>query len=201
LSDMDRWLTNEAPALRAFAAGVSVRLFTRKATAISGADILALPYPETGTLDLGPNERILVDDIVRYQGDLVRLGEDSDAMKEGGHAALSNFTKIFVGQINEIYRSKPLRVLHAQTWPGIICQPFVFGNGKVDWRGADELKDKLDALFQEQRGTTLHVSRIARIYDSSFVFLLKPDRLRYWLRSVALRDADETLADLRSQGF
>jgi len=27
--------------------------------------------------------------------------------------------------------------------------------------------------------------------------MLKPDRLRYWLRSVALRDADETLADLR----
>jgi hypothetical protein len=33
------------------------------------------------------------------------------------------------------------------------------------------------------------------------MFLLKPDRLRYWLRSVALRDADETLADLRAQGF
>jgi hypothetical protein len=32
-------------------------------------------------------------------------------------------------------------------------------------------------------------------------FLLKPDRFRYWLRSIALRDADETLADLRAQGF
>ena len=81
------------------------------------------------------------------------------------------------------------------------CQAFAFGKGKVDWSGADELRGKLDALLHEQQGTTLHVTRIARIYDGSFIFLLKPDRLRYWLRSVALRDADETLSDLRAQGF
>jgi hypothetical protein len=71
----------------------------------------------------------------------------------------------------------------------------------VDWSGDDGLKGKLDILLHEQKGTTLHVTRIARIYDGNFVFLLKPDRLRYWLRSVALRDADETLSDLRAQGF
>jgi hypothetical protein len=201
LSDADSWLTNEATSLRAFAASVSVRLFTQKATTLSGADILALPYPETGTLDLSPNEQIIVDDIVKYQRDLVRLGEDSDAMKENGRAALSGFTEVFVHQINKIYRSKPLRALQEQTWPGVICQPFVFGQGGLDWSGADELKGKLDALFHKQQGTTLYVTRIARVYDDSFVFLLKPDRLRYWLRSVALRDADETLADLRAQGF
>jgi len=86
-------------------------------------------------------------------------------------------------------------------WPGAICLPFVFGDGKVAWAGADDLQGKLDTLLHEQRGTTLHVTRIARIYDGDFIFLLKPDRLRYWLRSVALRDADETLSDLRAQGF
>jgi hypothetical protein len=91
--------------------------------------------------------------------------------------------------------------LKSQSWPGVICQPFVFGDGKVDWTEADELKGKLDSLLHEQRGTTLHVTRIARIYDGKFIFLLKPERLRYWLRSVALRDADETLSDLRAQGF
>jgi hypothetical protein len=201
LSDADRWLTNESPALLAFAASVSTRLFSRKATALSATDIFALPYPEAGTLDLSTNEQILVDDIVRYQRELVRLGEGSQAMKESGHVALSDFTEVFVGQINEIYRKRPLQALQAQTWSGVICQPFAFGKGKVDWSGADELKGKLDALFHEQQGTTLHVTRIARIYDDSFVFLLKPDRLRYWLRSVALRDADDTLADLRAQGF
>ncbi len=201
LSDVDRWLTTEASSLRAFAASVSVRLFTQKATTLSEADILALPYPETATLDLSPNEQILVDDIVIYHRDFIRLGEDSAAMKRSGHAALSDFNNVFTRQVNAIYKKNPLRALEPQTWPGVICQPFVFDNGKVDWSGADELQGKLDMLLSEQEGTTLHVTRIARIYDGSFLFLLKPDRLRYWLRSVALRDADETLADLRAQGF
>jgi hypothetical protein len=201
VSDVDRWLTKEDAPLRAFVACVSVKLFTQKATTLSGADILSLPYPETGTLDLSPNEHILVDDIVNYQRDLVRLGEDSRSMKESGHSLLPDFTTVFAGQINTIYRKKPLQALEPQSWPGVICQPFVFGTGQIEWNGAEALKGKLDALLHEQQGTTLHVTRIARIYDGSFIFLLKPDRMRYWLRSVALRDADETLADLRAQGF
>lgn len=201
ISDADRWLTNEAPSLRAFAASVSVRLFTQKATTLSGADILALPYPETGTLDLSENEQILVEDIVKYQRELVRLGEKSEVMKESGHAALSSFTSVFTRQINAIYKQKPLLALEAQTWPGIICQPFVFGDGEVDWDGAEDLRGKLDALLHEQVDSSLNVTRITRIYDGNFIFLLKSDRLRYWLRSVALRDADDTLADLRAQGF
>ena len=45
------------------------------------------------------------------------------------------------------------------------------------------------------------MTRVARLYDGRFTFMLKPNRLRFWLRSVALRDADEMLADLRLQGF
>jgi hypothetical protein len=71
----------------------------------------------------------------------------------------------------------------------------------VDWQGADALKGRLASLLQERQGQSLQITRIARIYDGNFVFLLKPDRLRFWMRSVALRDADEMLADLRVQGF
>jgi hypothetical protein len=176
-------------------------MFTQKATTLSEIDVLSLPYPENEELDLSANEHIVVDDIVRYLRDFVRLGEDSEAMREGGHRALSDFTAVFTGQINTVYRKKPLQALEPQAWPGVLCQPFVFGKGRVDWSGAEELKGKLDELLHRQQGTSLHIHRIARIYDGSFVFLLKPDRLRYWLRSAALRDADETLADLREQGF
>jgi hypothetical protein len=201
LSDADQWLTNEAPSLRAYAASVSVRLFTQKATTLSGADILALPYPETGTLDLSPNEHIIVNDIVDYYRDLIGRGEDSAVMRANGSAALNDFNRVFTDQINAIYKKKPLRALKSQAWPGILCQPFVFGKGKVDWSGVDDLKLKLDTLLRDQQCTSLQITRIARIYDGNFIFLLKPDALRFWLKSVALRDADETLADLREQGF
>ena len=83
----------------------------------------------------------------------------------------------------------------------MICQPYIFGEGNVNWTGADELKGKLDKLLREKRGSGLNVTRIARLYDGACIYMIKPDRLRYWLCSTALRDADETLADLVEQGF
>jgi hypothetical protein len=195
------WITKNIDALRAFVAATSVKLFTQKATTLSAADILALPYPQNGDLDISENEQILVDDIVGYYRDLIRLGEDSAAMRDRGHSALQAYCDVLTRQVNAIYKKPPLRALPMQRWAGVICQPFCFGASKVDWSDANELSDKLDQLLRDQRGTSLRVTRITRLIDGKCIFLLKPDRLRFWLRSVALRDADEILSDLRGQGF
>nr|VFK51233.1 MAG: Methyltransferase domain-containing protein [Candidatus Kentron sp. TUN] len=200
LKQMARWLSEQRIPLQAFIASTSIRLFCSKATSVSFFDITSLPYPKDVNLDLANHEQILVDDIVDYYRDLIRLGEKSAAMQESGVAALPRFNEVYTGQVNGIYKDNPLRALEAQTWPGVICQPFIFGEGEVDWKGTDELKGKLDNLLREQK-ESLAITRIARIYDGPCIYLVKPDRLRYWLRSVALRDADETLADLWDQGF
>jgi hypothetical protein len=201
LSRIDDFLTRENRAVRAYVAAISVKLFTQHATTLSGADVASLPYPSRPDLGISPHEQVLVDDIVDHYRDLIRLGEDSAAMKEPGVAALPGFNDVYTQQINAVYKKNKLRALDPQTWPGVICQPFVFGKGEVDWEGVEGLKGKLDKLLREQRGSGLTITRVARIYDGPCIYLLKPDRLRYWLRSVALRDADETLADLWEQGF
>jgi len=201
LSSVAVWITGNLTALRAFVAATSRKLFTQKATTLSGIDILSLPYPEVKNLSISFHEKIIAYDIVDFYRDLIRLGEDSAAMIQPGINALPNFNETYTKQINAIYKDKPLRTLAPYHWQGVICQPYIFGGGEVDWVGADELKGKLDSLLREQRGSGLNVTRIARIYDGDCIYLLKPDRLRYWLRSIALRDADETLADLWGQGF
>lgn len=201
LEKIESWLKREKLPLRAFVAATSVRLFTQRATTLSEVDVLSLPFPESHSLSMATHEQIIVADIVKYYRDLIRLGEDSAAMREPGVPALPSFNDVFTARINGVYRNNELRPLDAYVWPGVICQPYVFGEGKVDWTGADALKGRLDALLREKRGGGLHVTRIARIYDGACIYLLKPDRLRYWLRSIALRDADETLADLAAQGF
>jgi hypothetical protein len=195
------YLSTYQQALKAFVAATSVKLFTQHATTLSGSDIFDLPYPESGSLDLSAHEQILVDDIVEYYRDLIRLGSESDAMRFSGERAVADFNAIFCSRINGIYKSNELRALPSHTWPGVICQPFVFGGGEIDWSGADELHNKLDALLRQKYTGGLSVTRIARLYDGVCIYLLKPNQLRYWLRSVALRDADETLADLAEQGF
>ena len=202
LREVKRWFESQAQALRAYIAATSPRLFCQKSTSISGFDITSLPYPESRTLKLTPHEEILVADIVDYYRDLVRLGEDSAAMKNPGAPAMPAFNDLFTARINGVYKKNKLRALAPFVLDGVICQPYVFGKASVEWPGSDELRKlKLDAVLREKRGAGLNVTRIARVYDGAYIYLIKPDRLRYWLRSVALRDADETLADLNEQGF
>lgn len=201
LSKVSDWLTNMRTELAAYIALISPRLFTQKATALQADDIYLIPYPESGTLDLSENEKIILEDIVHYQREFVRMGEKSLAMMEDGFAACADFSQAFVSQINAVYKQPSLTPLQPYKWPGVICQVYAFGDAKIDWTGVDELRDRLSSVLAERRGSTLNVTRMGRFYDGNFIFLLKPDRLRYWLRSVALRDADETLADLRAQGL
>ncbi len=201
LRRLSDWFRQQSDPLRAYTAAISLTLFHQRSTSLSATDITSLPYPKSADLGLSSHDKIIITDIVDHYRDLIRLGEDSAAMKEMGEPALPAFNEIFTSRLNGVYKKNPLQALTPQVWPGVICQPYIFGKGKVDWNGADELKDKVDALLREKRGGGLNITRIARIYDGAFIYLLKPNRLRYWLRSVALRDADETLADLAQQGF
>ena len=201
LKNIAAWLDRETTALKAYTAGISGRLFTQRATSILCDDILALPYPEDEDLDLSTNERIIAEDIVEYQRDFIRKGTDSAIMRTVSAKALESFDRIFTTQINTVYSGNKVRSVDFHRWSGAICKAYVFGRGEVDWSDADQLKGKLDALLREQRGTSLTITRIMRLYDQSFLFLLKPDRYRFWTRSIALRDADDVLSDLRTQGF
>ena len=72
----------------------------------------------------------------------------------------------------------------------------------------DRLK-QLDAKYldseDKRKGGGIFYRRVARIYDTvemdgrkvPTIYLVKPDKIRYWTRSMALRDADEVAADIR----
>lgn len=201
LREVENWLQQESTVLRAYVAGISSRLITQRATSIFNADIFSLPYPESRDLNVSPNEKILAEDIVSFQRDYIRLGTASKLMQKVPTEALKAFDDVFTSQINAIYSRNPLQTLPLQQWAGAICKAYCFGEGVVDWSDANDLRNRLDALLYEQRGTSLTVTRITRIYDGNFVFILKPDRHRFWTRSIALRDSDDVLADLRAQGF
>jgi len=201
LIKIDDFLIQNKKALRAFVAAISVKLFTQHATTLSGSDIYSLPFPESKNLKLSKHESIIVNDVVDYYRDLIRLGDSSLSMKEKGTYGLSDFNSVYKGQINRIYKKRKLKTSSALVGNGVICQPFIFGDGLVDWENADQLRSKLDTLLKEKSGAGIAVTRVARIYDGNCIYIIKPNRLRYWLRSIALRDADETLADLAEQGF
>ncbi len=187
--------------MQAYVAGISSRLITQRATVIFAGDIFSLPYLENGDLDLSINDKIIAEDIVNYQRDYIRLGLDSILMDQVKEDELASFDSVFTSLINKIYYKNQLKEIDSHTWSGAICKVYAFGEGKIDWTGSEELHNKIDLLLKEHHGTSLSITRITRIYDQNFIFLLKPDNHRFWTRSIALRDGDDVLADLRLQGF
>ncbi|KYC42621.1 restriction endonuclease subunit M [Scytonema hofmannii PCC 7110] len=70
-----------------------------------------------------------------------------------------------------------------------------------------ELLENLNDLCLKKGQTEdggIFYQRVARVYDSvqlnglkiPTIYLIKPDKIRYWTRSIALRDADEVAADI-----
>lgn len=202
LEPVARWLAQESTGLRAYVAAISLRMLSQKATTLSCRDIYDLPYDPTAQgLQLSDNELRVADDILEHYLDYVRLGSSSPLARKDAASGVEAFGNIFASQINAFYSANPLRAAGQINLGGTICLGFAFGDAEIDWSGTETLAGRLDELLRETRGSALSMTRIARIYDASFVFLLKPDRLRYWLPSVALKDADDVLADLRAQGF
>jgi len=72
----------------------------------------------------------------------------------------------------------------------------------------EKLNDLEETLKKQSINKTIFYSRVSRIYQSMqvtengktqnvpTVFLIKPNQIRYWTRSVALRDADEVAFDI-----
>jgi hypothetical protein len=115
-------------------------MFVQRATAILEADILSLPYPADENLGLSANERIIAENIVDYRWDFVRPGSDSALMQRVSGDALALFDKVLITQVHRVYDCNSLRPLEGYAWAGAICKAYAFGEGEVDWSGAEGLR-------------------------------------------------------------
>ena len=85
---------------------------------------------------------------------------------------------------------------------GLTCQPFYFGERPdFSWLSEQPENELRKLIYDDKNHIHLRTVRILRLYSENFLLLIKPDRLRYWIRSTAVRDADETIIDLRQQGY
>jgi len=186
-------------ALRAAAILLGTQALVGKSTAILKRDLDALPWPEDGKWDLTNWERVLCDDLVNFMTEFIRRGQNSRLLKNRvGTSEFESYANTFVQLLGTVYEN--LRPAKSLLLDGIACQAFCFGNApELDWRG--DWNAPLKKLVYVRHGDALRTVRVIRIYERNVIFIVKPDRLRYWIRSTAIRDADETLVDLQRQGY
>ena len=65
----------------------------------------------------------------------------------------------------------------------------------------NELAGSLKSLITNELGRNFHLQRIIRINERNKFSFIKPKSLRYWLRSIAIKDADEVFSGLIKAGY
>lgn len=172
-----------------------------RATAYNKEDIYNLPYPENeDEFEFSELEHLLINDVLDYMVEFRKKGEASSIMEPVNQEQLIRFGETYCKLLNTIYKKfKPYP--HIET-DNFICFPVYFGDEpNLEITDPDQFEESLNRLVYKKIGRNLEISRVLRIYDQNVIYMIKPKQIRYWLCSVAVRDADETFEDLLKQGY
>ena len=186
-------------------AGVS-----RSTGTILKKNILELPYPEDlHKLRLSDAEKIICDDVIEYYAEQLAKNEEATVnIKTANEQTVKAFAKVFCASLNSIYKEKgkqfyPLEHIESTSF---ICLPLAYGDPKKPQRVSEAEKRQIEngdlsCLIDNNRDSDVLYKRIIKLYRPDMVYLAKPKTLRYWLKSIALRDANEVFNDLVSSGY
>lgn len=178
---------------------LSGRIITTREGVVLKNDILSLPYPEK-EIQFDSIEKILLSDISNYYSEFRKAGEKSIVLESLDNKNLDTFGKLYCRILNSIYKNfKPLSPIVGREF---IAYPFVLGDKpEIDIPSSiEDIESKLKSLINNKQGYNLWIRRIVKVYHQNVIFLYKPNQKRYWLPSIAVRDADETFVDLYKQG-
>ncbi len=185
-----------------YLAGISGRYMVNKSSSLLASDLKKLPYPEfEDDLKISEFESILISDFGNYILEFRRKGENSKIAKNNvSKSELNDFANIFCRVLEGVFNSiKPYKYFETDSY---ICYPFYFGSEpNIDFSDSKNADKYIENLVRKNSGVNLRLTRIVRIYEGNVIYLIKPKKLRYWLKSIALKDADDTFSDLRKQGY
>lgn len=196
-----RDLLRDGRLVRFHVLSVSREYLINRSSAFTTADLLSLPFPESDEeLELSPVEEALIDDALDHAADFKRKGDKAAASQPPSDAELRRYCDFFCRVLGSVYRS--LRAAEPLRFSGGICCPFYFGEAPSErFQPGHAGALQLDRLLTTTVSPTLRCQRILRVFHGNMLLLVKPAQLRYWLRSIAIRDADEMFAELHQRGY
>jgi hypothetical protein len=187
--------------LQAYLQLCSGRLLTSRETATQKRDIMNLPWPENGDFKLVSWEKELLANIRDYMAEYVRFGQDSMLLKNSPpEANLRNYSDTFLRIICNAYPNmKQIKKLKSDS---LILMAFSFSDNEDSLSMLNDLNwaDKLESLMEKEQSYSLHAKRIVQIFTGNTVMIIKPNKLRYWIRSTAIRDVDDILIKILNGG-
>ena len=164
--------------------------------------IMDLPYPKSGKLVFRGVQKHLRDDVINFMIPLIK--DNDNTQSELGRSAkqkeAEGYSDVFVEVMKSTYPH--LRFVMAHDLGSAWCLAFHKGADKApDFGDTAALIKHLDGLIQHDMGRALRCWRIVRHFSGKDIYIIKPKPRRYWLKSAAVRDADEMFASAMSHAL
>ncbi len=204
LKSLFEYLNSNSDLLRFYILTTSSQLKVNRHSVPMTEDLMNVPYPsEISDSKLSASENIVISDILKYQ--LNPVGEKILSYP-AGKSDLKLFAKFFLKTLNSVYKTNGnefqlFKTLDAGKYFAlhIVYSPQEFDDG---FEVNIDLEFYLNKFIpQREANQKSQIQRILKYYGKDTLILVKPKNLKYWLPSIALRDADETFVDYVKSGF
>ncbi len=186
---------NNRKQLRASCFLLGSQILVGKATALLKSEICRIPWPKDEDWALYPWEEDIINDINDYFAEYVRRGQSSKLLSSStNQTALTIYQATFLRVLRSAFPK--LSSCGSEASNGLLLQAFSFDGASTNRLIDRDWAKNLRAAVFKSHGESFYTARIIRFYDEDLLVFIKPDRLRYWIRSTALKDADDVLSDI-----
>ncbi len=157
-------------------------------------------------IKLSDSEKIIMNDVLDYIYPSWYEKESTINKNEATKKQLIQFSQIFNQSFNSIYKKENKDQKLAVIYEGstFFALEFEFTDKQItkpkeiDKTEADK---QIESLIVNQYGKNTLVNKVLRIYSPNKITLIKPKKLRFWLKSIALQDSDEIFDDIIENGL
>jgi hypothetical protein len=181
----------------------SSQLLVGKNTAILKEDIMRLPILEE-SFKLSSVETNIIEDVLKLTQYFIRRPETAEVLKplKGIKEEISFYGNEFSNALNKLYaddvntfKLTDIIQFEKENMIGALFSYNERKNMTPQFRTEKEVT-QIDGLINFDINDSLTATRIIQYYAPNKVLFVKPNQKRYWLASIAYRDADNVFADI-----
>jgi len=162
------------------------------------------------SLNLSKRERFLIEDVFNYSLDLFQKGEKSVANKpiKENNEELIEYLKIICEDFNEFFEFSGDTV-----WASIQDLPYSnpmrlvsihltnehkagFIQTNPHSKEINELVNEIDKYSYEKFSESLYFRKVVKYYKGDVIYIIKPNKKRFWSRSQAMQDSSSILLEI-----
>ena len=168
-------------------------------------DFLSLPLILNNDTFLSMTDKHVINDVNIYMDDFHRHGETAKILNPISKSSdLKKYGIEYSNVLNQLYADKEktfkLSDIIRFNDDKFIGAVFTYDNIEVKEPKIikTDYSEEITGLSQFKVSEHFNSTRIVRYYSKNKVLFIKPNQMRYWLPSIAYRDADKTFADIHA---